>query len=84
MKINFSVKVIILSLMIILVAFSPKPEIKKESRSPGMTNQAHHIKIIIKLISAKEVLVPKNTEAFKLHEFQMLLKNIQKQLSNKQ
>lgn len=59
MKINFSVKVIILSLMIILVAFSPKPEIKKESRSPGMTNQAHHIKIITKLISAKEVLVPK-------------------------
>lgn len=82
MKINFSDRVIILSFMIILVTFSPELEIKKESRSSGITNQVHHIKIIIKLISAKEVLVPKVTEAFKLHEFQMLLKNIQKQLSN--
>lgn len=68
--------------MIILVTFSPELEIKNKSRSSGIINQVHHIKIIIKLISVKEVLVPKVTEAFKLHEFQMLLKNIQKQLSN--
>ena len=82
MKINFSDRVIILSFMIILVTFSPELEIKNKSRSSGITNQVHHIKIIIKLISVKEVLMPKVTEAFKLHEFQMLLKNIQKQLSN--
>lgn len=82
MKINFSDRVIILSFMIILVTFSPELEIKNKSRSSGIINQVHHIKIIIKLISVKEVLVPKVTEAFKLHEFQMLLKNIQKQLSN--
>ena len=55
---------------------------KKESRSSAITNQTHYIKLIIKLIGTKRVLVSKVVDAFKLHELQMLFKNMQKQLSS--